>query len=184
MQSYRGTVFLVSHDRRFVDSVVTSTIAWEGDSALGGHPGLWREYEGGIEDWIVQRNRAKALQSATVSTGAAASIGSSAQDARAAWPAPLQGEAAARVTGGDGPSPAAAGAPKRKLSYKEQRELDALPALIDGLEAEQAQISEALADGSLFASDLPRATALTQRSAAIEDELMQALERWELLGSR
>ena len=50
LQAYDGTVFLVSHDRRFLDNVVTSTIAWEGDVAA---PGLWREYEGGYEDWTI-----------------------------------------------------------------------------------------------------------------------------------
>ena len=47
LQAYKGTVFLVSHDRRFLDNVVTSTIVWEGDES----PGQWREYEGGYEDW-------------------------------------------------------------------------------------------------------------------------------------
>jgi ATP-binding cassette subfamily F protein uup len=59
LQAYAGTVFLVSHDRRFLDNVVTSTIAWEGDPAFGGRQGLWREYEGGYEDWKVQRARSR-----------------------------------------------------------------------------------------------------------------------------
>ncbi|MDE2564995.1 MAG: ATP-binding cassette domain-containing protein, partial [Burkholderiales bacterium] len=59
LQTYGGTVFLVSHDRRFLDNVVTSTIAWEGDPAYGGRPGLWREYEGGYEDWKRQRERGR-----------------------------------------------------------------------------------------------------------------------------
>src|SRR5207302_5592921 len=60
LQSYAGTVFLVSHDRRFLDNVVTSTIAWEGDLA----PGLWREYEGGYDDWKTQKERAGGLREA------------------------------------------------------------------------------------------------------------------------
>ena len=87
-------------------------------------------------------------------------------------------------SGAQAPAAATSPAPRRKLSYKEQRELEALPGLIEQLEAEQLGIQQALADGSLFASDLPRATQLSQRSAAIEDELMTALERWEALGSR
>ncbi len=74
LQNYAGTVFLVSHDRRFLDNVVTSTIAWEGDVS----PGLWREYEGGYEDWRVQRERSMAMQSS------AARIASS-KAATAAW---------------------------------------------------------------------------------------------------
>src|SRR5262245_11223583 len=111
LQSYAGTVFLVSHDRRFLDNVVTSTIAWEGDPAFGGRPGLWREYEGGYEDWKLQRARARAL-------------------AEAAAPAP----AAPNKTAPTASAPPAA---RTKLSYKEQRELDALPARIETLEAEQ-----------------------------------------------
>ncbi|GAB1388217.1 ATP-binding cassette domain-containing protein [Rubrivivax sp.] len=64
LQAFDGTVFLVSHDRQFLDNVVTSTIAWEGDPAFGGRPGLWREYEGGWEDWKLQRERARALAAA------------------------------------------------------------------------------------------------------------------------
>jgi len=162
LQQYRGTVFLVSHDRRFVDAVVTSTVAWEGDPAQGGQPGQWREYEGGIEDWIVQRNRARALQAA----------------------APMPAAPAAAATPAAATNQLPTNAARRKLSYKEQRELQALPGLIDQLETEQRQIQAALADGALFSSDLNRATALSERSAGIEEALMQALERWEHLASR
>ena len=57
LQNYDGTVFLVSHDRTFLDNVVTSTIVFEGD-------GLWREYEGGVQDWLTQSRRAQALAQA------------------------------------------------------------------------------------------------------------------------
>jgi ATP-binding cassette subfamily F protein uup len=152
LADYRGTAFVVSHDRRFVDNVVTSVIAWEGDAAYGGKPGLWREYEGGISDWLTQRERARVLVAAPAPA-----------PTRAAPPAP---------------------APKSKLSYKEQRELDLLPARIEALEAEQRQIAQAVADPALYVEDPQRATALHERSAQIEGELMAALERWEALGSR
>src|SRR5688572_6781136 len=97
LQNYDGTVFLVSHDRAFLDNVVTSTIVFEGN-------GLWREYEGGVQDWLTQSRRAQALAQAAT-----------AADARAGAPAPKPAPA---------PTPTAA---KRKLSYKEQRELEALP---------------------------------------------------------
>jgi len=84
-------------------------------------------------------------------------------------------------TAGDGaPAPRSG---KRKLSYKEQRELDALPGQIEALEAEQASIRAELADGTLYGSDLERAIALQQRDGEIEEALMLALERWEVLGS-
>ena len=154
LQSYAGTVFLVSHDRRFVDNVVTSTIAWEGDPAFGGRPGLWREYEGGYNDWRQQRARAAA----------------------AVPPPPPRKEAAA-------PRQEAAPAAAR-LGYREQRELDGLPERIAALEAEQREIDEALADGALYASEPQRAAALGARHAQIESKLMTALERWETLGAR
>ena len=70
----------------------------------------------------------------------------------------------------------------RKLSYKEQRELEALPQRIADLEAEQASISSHLADGTLYASDNAKAMQLAQRNTAIETELLETLERWEALG--
>ena len=76
----------------------------------------------------------------------------------------------------------AAAAPRKKLSYKEQRELDGLPQRIASLEEEQKTIQGQLADGSLYVSDNARALQIAQREAAIETELLQALERWEVLG--
>ena len=75
------------------------------------------------------------------------------------------------------PVPVAPAAKARKLSFKEQRELDALPDLIAALEAEQKEIADLLADGSLYGSDNARALTLAARSAQIDDELMAALER-------
>jgi ABC transport system ATP-binding/permease protein len=151
LADYSGTAFLVSHDRRFVDNVVTSVVAWEGDPEFGGKPGLWREYEGGITDWLTQRGRARVV----------------------AAPPPAASRSAA-------PAPAA----KTKLSYKEQRELDALPARIEALEAEQKQVAAAIAEPSLYLKDPQRAPVLHARAAQIEEELTAALERWETLGSR
>jgi ATP-binding cassette subfamily F protein uup len=159
LQSYAGTVFLVSHDRRFLDNVVTSTIAWEGDTS----PGLWREYEGGYEDWKLQRERSRA---------ATAAVAAAAKPVTAA-PPPAAPKAAAA------PSPAA-----RKLSYKEQRELDELPARIEALEAEQKAIGERLASTELYTAEPQRVPELQARYAQIEDALMAALERWEALSAR
>lgn len=159
LQNYSGTVFLVSHDRSFVDNVVTSTIAWEGD-------GNWREYEGGIQDWLAQRPGRTAV----------------AKKPAAAKSAPA-GSSHIRPSAASEGDATPAGSRRRKLSYKEQRELQDLPQRITALEAEQAQIQALLADGSLYASDNARALQLASRSAAIEDDLMQALERWESLGA-
>mgnify|MGYP006177299299 CR=1 FL=1 len=80
------------------------------------------------------------------------------------------------------PAPAAPVA-KKKLSYKEQKELEQLPATIEALEVEQKMLNEQLADGSLYASDGIKATAMMTRVAAIEEELLLALERWEALSA-
>ncbi|HET9646489.1 MAG TPA: ATP-binding cassette domain-containing protein [Burkholderiaceae bacterium] len=155
LQSYAGTVFLVSHDRRFLDNVVTSTIAWEGDVS----PGRWREYEGGYEDWKLQRERSRA---ATVVAAAAPR------------PAPASTPAAPRPSTTE----------SRKLSYREQRELQELPSRIEALEAEQKAIGERLASSELYTEEPQRVPELQARYAQIEDELMATLERWEALSAR
>jgi ABC transport system ATP-binding/permease protein len=153
LQDYEGTVFLVSHDRAFLDNVVTSTIAFEGD-------GRWREYEGGVQDWLTQSRRARAL----------------AEAAAVATPVPVT---APKDKPAAAPAPATA---RRKLGYKEQRELEALPGLIDTLEQEQKAIQAELGRGTIYSEDPARAAQLATRMAAIEEELMAALERWEALG--
>ncbi len=164
LQNYDGTVFLVSHDRRFLDNVVTSIIAYEGTPE---RPGRWREYVGGVQDWLVQsaRTREAAMSELRLpKAGHAASV-ASAGNADAARVQPSE------------PAPAL----KRKLSYKLQRELDGLPARITELETEQRALRAELADPALYQRDANRATALHARDGAIEAELMVALERWEAL---
>ncbi|MBE2264548.1 MAG: ATP-binding cassette domain-containing protein [Burkholderiaceae bacterium] len=159
LQKYDGTVFLVSHDRTFLDNVVTSTIAFEGDAR-------WREYEGGVEDWLLQSARSKAI--AETSKSIAAKDQKTLADAQKTSKNPVSGTS---------PPPA-------KLSYKEQRELDALPGQIEALEKEQAALRAELADGTLYTRDASRATAACERDAAIDELLMAALERWEALSGR
>ena len=167
LQSYDGTVFLVSHDRTFLDNVVTSTIACEGE-------GRWREYEGGVTDWLTQSARATELAKSKGQKGA--------QPFNYGRDQLLNQEQIKPVLPTS--TPAAASATKaRKLSFKEQRELDGLPERIAALETEQRDIATLLADGTLYASDNARALGLAARSALIDDELLVALERWETLGS-
>jgi ATP-binding cassette subfamily F protein uup len=170
LQNYDGTVFLVSHDRTFLDNVVTSTIAYEGDAK-------WREYEGGVTDWLIQTKRANEIAQSRGQKGAKAFNYERDQAAKQA----------ASVSAAAVPlAPVASAAPTsktRKLSFKEQRELDGLPGVISALEAEQKEITDALADGSLYAIDNTRAMKLATRSAKIDDELLVAMERWEFLGA-
>jgi ATP-binding cassette subfamily F protein uup len=150
LQDYEGTVFLVSHDRAFLDNVVTSSIAYEGDAR-------WREYEGGVQDWLTQSRRSRQLATAP------------------AAPPP-------RKTAAPAPAPAPAASTRRKLGYKEQRELETLPARIEALEVEQKSLQEELASGAIYRDDPAKAAQLAARVEQIEEELMAALERWEALG--
>jgi ATP-binding cassette subfamily F protein uup len=163
LAQFKGTVFLVSHDRAFLDNVVTSTIVNEG-------PGIWREYEGSVEDWITQSERAaqwaETRQSAITSGN------------RVAEKSPTSpGANTVATPEKTTPTPA-----RRKLSYKEQRELEALPNTITALEEEHTAITAQLDNGALFAADVTLATQLTQRLTAIDDALLEALERLEALG--
>jgi ABC transport system ATP-binding/permease protein len=162
LQNYDGTVFIVSHDRTFLDNVATSTLVFEGTEDK---PGFWREYEGGVQDWLIQSERARSLapQAKAPATAAAPAAKAIAEAPKAAAP-----QASAKA---------------RKLSYKEQRELEALPDLIASLEAEQKETQAALNDSGLYASDPVKIAQLHKRDTEIEDALMTALERWEQLSS-
>ncbi|MHB1143520.1 MAG: ATP-binding cassette domain-containing protein [Thiobacillus sp.] len=150
LQDYSGTVLIVSHDRTFLDNVVTQSIVFEGDGKL-------TEIVGGYADWLAWRQR---KQRAVSESAQAASPRASAQPA------------------------SAKAAPKSKLSYKEARELETLPAQLEALEAEQAQVAERLADPALYQSSPQEAAALQARSEAIEAELLAALARWEALEAK
>jgi ATP-binding cassette subfamily F protein uup len=150
LQDYSGTVLIVSHDRTFLDNVVTQSIVFEGDGKL-------TEIVGGYADWLAWRQRQQPAASESVQPASA----------KAAPP----------------PAPAKA-APKSKLSYKEARELETLPAQLGALEAEQAQIAERLADPALYHSSPKEAATLHARSEAIEAELLDALARWEALEAK
>jgi ATP-binding cassette subfamily F protein uup len=162
LQTYKGTVFIVSHDRSFLDNVATSTLVFEGTL---NKPGFWREYEGSVQDWLTQSARTRSLTSQNASAPAQS------KQATASTQQPTESQASG-----------ATGKP-RKLSYKEQRELDALPELISSLETEQKETQNALADPKVYASDPARVAQLHARDTEIETALMHALERWEVLSS-
>ncbi|MCD6060883.1 MAG: transporter ATPase [Moraxellaceae bacterium] len=144
--NYNGTLLLISHDRAFLNNVVSSTWAFEGEGKI-------REYIGGYDDWLRQRT------------------------------APVKPEPVPAREKVEVATPAAtlSDKPRKKLSYKEQRELDAIPGQIAALEAEQAMLQEKLADPGFFARAAQEATDVSQRLSAIEDELLGLLERWEKL---
>ncbi|NII55105.1 ATP-binding cassette domain-containing protein [Luteibacter sp. SG786] len=142
LNEYTGTLLLVSHDRDFIDNVVTSTLVLEGDGLVG-------EYIGGYSDWLRQRPTT---------------------------PAPKP--AAAKAAPVTAPAPAV---PKRKLSFKEQRELDLLPAKLEQLEAEIAKRTEAMNDPKYYLQDAATITRGNEELAKLQAELEAAFARWEEL---
>jgi ATP-binding cassette subfamily F protein uup len=166
LQTYEGTVFLVSHDRAFMDNVVTGIIACE---SAPDQPGFWREYEGSVQDWLVQSKRSQAIRAQAAQ--------------RNNTPTAVAPSAAANTA--NTAAPDTAPTPTRsKLSYKEQRELAELPAKMESLEKEQAQTRMQLADGSIYQRDPGLAQQLFRRDTEIDDLLLAAMERWEILSNR
>jgi len=151
LEDYTGTVFLVSHDRTFLDNVVTQVIVAEG-------AGRWREFIGGYTDWERVRDTVAA-------------------------PAKAVKAAAAKVEPPPAPAAPAAAKPK-KLSFKEQRELEELPRLIAALEDEQSALTLQLSDPDFYKKNAAEARRVNARIEEIELALMTALERWEAIESR
>ena len=149
LEEYDGTVFLVSHDRTFLDNVVTQVVVAEGE-------GIWKEYVGGYADW---ERVSRTSQSTSTKEAAKTAVKTK--------------ELAAEPT-----------AKAKKLSFKEQRELEQLPQQIAALESEQATISERLADPNLYAKEPAEAQKLSERFAEIDQLLMNSLERWEIIEAK
>lgn len=143
---FSGTLLLVSHDRRFLDNVVTSTLVFEEEGVL-------REYVGGYEDWLRQRRSPVADKAPPVKTGKAV-------------------EQRPRETRADKP---------RKLSYKEQRELDSLPGRIEALEAEQESLQARVSDAGFYQQDKQQIVDTLQRLETLQEDLERAYQRWEEL---
>lgn len=145
LSDYKGTLLLISHDRAFMDNVVTSTWVFDGKGNID-------EYIGGYQDYLQQRPDQTAVDQKSVVKKAAAKAEANAAPAK-----------------------------KVKLSYKDQRALEQLPAEMEALEKEQAEINASLADGSLFISDADKAMTLSNRLTEIDELLLEKLERWEEL---
>ncbi len=147
---YTGTLLLVSHDRDFLDNVVTSTMVMEGNGVVG-------EYVGGYSDW--QRHAARVEA--------------------AAAPVAVAKPAAAPVAAAAAPAPAA----KRKLSFKDQRELEQLPQKIETLEKDVEGLTAAMNDPAFYQRSAPDMAAHTQQLGKVQAELDAAYKRWEELDS-
>jgi ABC transport system ATP-binding/permease protein len=150
-----GTLLLVSHDRAFLDNVVTGTLVFEGNGRI-------EEYVGGYEDWLRQSQRAlRQAQLPSARPGLAS-------NAEAPAPAPPRPPAGAR----------------KRLSYMEQRELDALPARIDTLEAEQRALNAQIASPDFYKERADAIQSALERVEALAQELAGAYARWGDLESR
>jgi ATP-binding cassette subfamily F protein uup len=142
---YPGTLILVSHDRAFLNNLVTSTLVMFGGGRV-------REFIGGYDDWQDQKDAEQETEAASMKAHKTSPI-----------PAPKKPQAS------------------RKLSYKEQIELDQLPSKIKALEAEQAQINASLSDPAFYQSNNAEVSQVVDRLKVIEEELQQAYRRWEEL---
>ena len=151
LAEWQGTLLLVSHDRAFIDHVVTSTLVCSGDGRV-------EEFVGGYEDWLRQRRAAEAGRTAATRPAPAAPV-----------------PEAVRV---------ATAAKGKKLSYKEQRELDALPERIAALEAEQEQLNARITDPGFYAETADAIHAALARVESLQAELLDAYARWDELDSR
>jgi ATP-binding cassette subfamily F protein uup len=175
--NYAGTLLLVSHDRAFLDNVVTSTLVFEGEGQVN-------EYVGGYSDWLRQ-SKSAASGRAAASKSAANAGSAGATGANVAAKAAPAGAAAAKLASKGESAGNAAAAPAaskgRRLSYKDQRELESMPEKIQKLEAEQLQLTAAVGDPALFKQDPAKGTAALQRLQSLTAELEGAYARWDAL---
>jgi len=159
LQNYRGTVFLVSHDRQFLDNVVTSMIAFEGD-------GFWREYEGGYEDWKIQN--ARRLASLSKSQKSSASSSNQASDVKK-----IQASSGKETSN-----------KKSGLNKYEEKELEKITSQIEALELAQSEISQQLSDPKIYTEDLKRAKLLQSKMTQMNEDLEKLMIRWDELSSK
>ena len=159
LQDYRGTVFLVSHDRQFLDNVVTSMIAFEGE-------GFWREYEGGYEDWKIQN--ARRLASISKSQKSTGSSSNQASDVKK-----TQGTSSKETSN-----------KKSGLNKYEEKELEKITSQIEELELAQSEISQQLSDPKIYTEDLKRAKSLQSKMTQMNEDLEKLMIRWDELSSK
>ena len=142
LAEFTGTLLLVSHDRSFIDNVVTSILAFEGD-------GAWGEYVGGYQDWLRQKRVRNAPKPSASASQRAASTKAT----------PV----------------------KKRLSYKEQRELDAMPQTIDVLEAQQSELQQRIASRDFYRQDKSAIAEVLATLERTNERLAAAYARWEQL---
>ncbi len=162
---FSGTLLVVSHDRTFLNNIVTSTIVFEQDGI--------REYVGGYDDWrrAVARRQQQPAENKPTKSGTASNSQATSQQATSQQAVEQQGNGQTV-------------AEKKKLSYKETRELAALPQRIETLETEIAGLHEAMAAADYYRRESSEIAADQQRLLAWETELADCYHRWEMLEAR
>jgi ATP-binding cassette subfamily F protein uup len=156
---YAGTLLLVSHDRAFLDNVVTSTLVFEGAGQIN-------EYVGGYTDWLRQRKSAVPEAYARASARASTAASSARTDA---------------TSPSGAANPSAAELKARRLSYNERRELAQLPEKIQNLEAEQVRLTTLINDPQVFQQNKDQGSQALRRLQVLAEELDSAYARWEIL---
>jgi len=182
LQEYAGTLLLVSHDRRFLDNVVTQTLAAEGG-------GAWHEYVGGYSDWLRQRRTPAAAGASSKGGGgnkraasASGGEGATGEDGNGGGAGPGSGSDGGAGGGGGGGGSGSAPPPrKNKLSYKDQRELAALPDEIEALEREQSELNALMGSPDYHRRGPQQIREDRARSEQIEALLLAKFDRWETL---
>ncbi|MCG8610132.1 MAG: ATP-binding cassette domain-containing protein, partial [Pseudomonadales bacterium] len=156
---FQGTLLLISHDREFLDNIVTSTLAFEGDGHI-------QEYVGGYEDWRRQGGAFPSERKSSSDSAASTEVKSSAKPVSASDSEPASKAAAV------------SGAKRKKLSYKDKLELEKLPARIESLETEIDRVQSEINDPGFYQKDHEFVSSTLDSLAAFEAELEQAMERW------
>jgi len=172
LQDYDGTLLLVSHDRTFLDNVVTQTVAAEGN-------GQWHEYPGGYEDWLRQSQQTRESGRSGDREGERNSRGADERQPATDSP-PARGGVAREAGRGGGSQPS----PRIKLTNKEARELQGLPEVISALEAEQQSLAARMSAPDYFRKPADLLRTDQARNAEIEKLLIEKLERWEVLEAK
>jgi len=148
LADYEGTLLLVSHDRTFLDNVVTSTLVFEGE-------GTFREYAGGYDDWERYQRQIPEV--------------------------PKRPQTGANRPSSTGSTTAKRAESSRKLTYKEQRDLEALPGRIEALETEQAELHARMGDGAFYRQSRDDIAATMERLEIVKRDLEESYKRWQAL---
>ena len=160
LANFSGTLLIVSHDRAFLNNVATSTFVFEGN-------GVIREFDGGYDDWLRQKSDTNQQAAATAKAEQKYQASGSAESS----------------TDNSSPTNSKPASKPRRLSFKEQRELETLPKRIEEIENRQKELHALMADPSFYQKSREEIAAATDELEQLEEELLEKFDRWESLES-